>query len=77
MVRWGQAAPDINIQTVADRVYRTDLYRAAAREMGVACPDADRLPPGGHGEPLGPAVEPAPMDYPTRLTTQTTQRGHS
>jgi nitrate/nitrite transport system substrate-binding protein len=77
MVRWGQAAPDINIQTVADRVYRTDLYRAAAREMGVACPDADRLPPGGHGEPLGPAVDPAPMDYPARLTTQTTQRGHS
>jgi nitrate/nitrite transport system substrate-binding protein len=76
MVRWGQAAPDINIQAVADRVYRTDLYRAAAREMGVACPDADRLPPGGHGEPLGPAVEPAPMDYPTRLTTQTAQRGH-
>ncbi|MCA0301334.1 MAG: ABC transporter substrate-binding protein [Proteobacteria bacterium] len=52
MVRWGQAPPDTDIKAVADRVYRTDLYRAAARDMGVACPDADRLPPGGHGEPL-------------------------
>jgi hypothetical protein len=23
--------------------------------MGVECPDVDRLPPGGHGEPLLPA----------------------
>src|SRR5258708_33581753 len=77
MVRWGQASPGIDIEAVSNRVYRTDLFRAAASEMGIACPDVDRLPPGGHGEPLGPAVEPASMDYPTRLTTQTTQRGHS
>ena len=51
MVRWGQAPADTDVRAVADRVYRTDLYRAAARDMGVACPDADRLPPGGHGEP--------------------------
>ncbi len=55
MVRWKQASPDIDIKATADRVYRTDLYRAAAREMGVDCPDSDRLPPGGHGEP---AVQP-------------------
>jgi nitrate/nitrite transport system substrate-binding protein len=77
MVRWGQASPEIDIEAESNRVYRTDLFRAAASEMGIACPEVDRLPPGGHGEPLGPAVEPAPMDYPTRLTTQTTQRGHS
>jgi len=52
MVRWKQASPDIDIKATADRVYRTDLYRAAAREMGVDCPDSDRLPPGGHGEPV-------------------------
>ncbi len=52
MVRWKQAPADTDIKAVADRVYRTDIYRAAAREMGVDCPDADRLPPGGHGEPL-------------------------
>jgi two-component system, oxyanion-binding sensor len=51
MVRWGQAAPSIDIKATADRVYRTDIYRAAAGEMGVACPAADRLPAGGHGEP--------------------------
>jgi ABC-type nitrate/sulfonate/bicarbonate transport system substrate-binding protein len=51
MVRWGQAAPSIDIKATADRVYRTDIYRAAAGEMGVACPAADRLPTGGHGEP--------------------------
>ena len=52
MVRWQQASPDIDIKATSDRVYRTDIYRAAAAEMGVACPDTDRLPPGGHGEPL-------------------------
>ena len=46
-----------DIKAVADRVYRTDLYRAAAREMGVDCPEADRLPPGGHGEPLQTAQQ--------------------
>lgn len=57
MVRWHQAPADIDIKAVADRVYRTDLYRAAARDMGVACPEADRLPPGGHGEPLASSVD--------------------
>jgi two-component system, oxyanion-binding sensor len=57
MVRWGQAPPSIDIKATADRVYRTDLYRAAAREMNVACPDSDRLPPGGHGEPPTPLFE--------------------
>lgn len=63
MVRWKQASPDIDITAIADRVYRTDLYRAAAREMNVACPDIDRLPPGGHGEPLLP-----PHDDRTSIT---------
>jgi ABC-type nitrate/sulfonate/bicarbonate transport system substrate-binding protein len=53
MVRWKQAPANTDIKAVADRVYRTDIYRAAAREMGVDCPEGDRLPPGGHGEPLG------------------------
>lgn len=56
MVRWGQAPADTDIKAVADRVYRTDLYRAAAHDMGVACPESDRLPPGGHGEPPVPTV---------------------
>jgi ABC-type nitrate/sulfonate/bicarbonate transport system substrate-binding protein len=52
MVRWGQVAPEIDITATADRVYRTDIFRAAASELGIACPVTDRLPPGGHGEPL-------------------------
>ena len=56
MVRWDQASPDIDIKATSDRVYRTDLYRAAAREMGIACPEIDRLPPGGHGEPVLPPI---------------------
>lgn len=56
MVRWGQAPAGIDIKGTADRVYRTDLYRAAAAEMGIACPSEDRLPKGGHGEPSIPAI---------------------
>jgi len=67
MVRWRQAAPDIDIEMTADRVYRPDLYRAAAQEMGVACPDIDRLPLGGHGEPVMPATDIHIRDFPTRL----------
>jgi ABC-type nitrate/sulfonate/bicarbonate transport system substrate-binding protein len=52
MVRWQQAPADTDIKAVADRVYRTDIYRVAARDMGIECPDVDRLAPGGHGEPL-------------------------
>ncbi len=57
MVRWGQAAPGIDITATADRVYRTDIFRAAASELGIACPATDRLPPGGHGEPLIPSMD--------------------
>jgi nitrate/nitrite transport system substrate-binding protein len=59
MVRWGQASPAIDIAATVDRVCRTDIFRAAAAEVGLACPATDRLPPGGHGEPLMAAVEPA------------------
>ena len=67
MVRWGQASPSIDIKATADRVYRTDIYRAAAGEMGVACPELDRLAPGAHGDPPVPAIERAPHQIQTRL----------
>jgi nitrate/nitrite transport system substrate-binding protein len=69
MVRWGQCAPSIDIEATSDRVCRADIFRAAAAEMGVACPDTDRLPPGGHGEPLTPAVEPASIPSTARAMT--------
>lgn len=34
MVRWGQVEPDLDLETVADRVYRPDLFRAAALSLG-------------------------------------------
>ena len=67
MVRWGQATADTDIRAVADRVYRTDIYRAAAAEMGIACPPTDRLPPGGHGEPLAPFASIEAKKIQTRL----------
>jgi two-component system, oxyanion-binding sensor len=67
MVRWGQCAPSIDIEATSDRVYRTDIFRAAAAEMGVACPGADRLPPGAHGEPITPAFEPEREELPALL----------
>jgi len=67
MVRWGQVSPSVDIKATSDRVYRTDIYRTAAGEMGVACPELDRLAPGAHGEPPVLAVESAPKDLPARL----------
>jgi nitrate/nitrite transport system substrate-binding protein len=57
----------IDIEAVSNRVYRTDLFRVAAAESGVACPEHDRLPPGAHGEPLLPAVEPIVQEFPALL----------
>ena len=34
MARWGQVAPDLDLEAVADRVYRPDLFRAAALSLG-------------------------------------------
>jgi nitrate/nitrite transport system substrate-binding protein len=67
MVRWGQVSPSIDIAATSDRVYRTDIYRSAAGEMGVACPELDRLPAGAHGEPPVPAMERSADKIPTRL----------
>lgn len=51
MVRWGQIAPRPDLGAVADRVFRTDIYRAAASELGLPCPLTDRKPEGAHGDP--------------------------
>lgn len=34
MVRWGQVAPGLDLDAVADRVYRPDLFREAALSLG-------------------------------------------
>ena len=67
MVRWNQIAPDTDIKATSNRVYRTDIYRAAAAEMGIACPQTDRLPPGGHGEPPSPPAAAQSAAIPARF----------
>lgn len=51
MVRWGQVAPRADMRAVADRVFRADIYRAAASELGLPCPLSDRKAEGAHSDP--------------------------
>ena len=51
MVRWGQVAPRDDLRAVADRVFRSDVYLAAASELGLPCPLSDRKVEGAHGDP--------------------------
>ena len=41
MIRWGQVREPFDIQALAARVYRPDLYRAALAGMGAGLPDSD------------------------------------
>ncbi|MGZ8246287.1 CmpA/NrtA family ABC transporter substrate-binding protein, partial [Methylomagnum sp.] len=38
MYRWGQLREAVNIRKLAEQVYRPDLYREAARELGLPLP---------------------------------------
>lgn len=51
MSRWGQIAAPVDLPTVARRVYRPDLYREAARALGIAAPDVDVKVEGVHEGP--------------------------
>jgi two-component system, oxyanion-binding sensor len=52
MMRWGQADAGIgDPQAVADRVFRCDIYRAAASELALPCPTESRKPEGAHADP--------------------------
>ncbi|MBI3784687.1 MAG: ABC transporter substrate-binding protein [Deltaproteobacteria bacterium] len=51
MLRWGQLTSAPNLMKLARSVYRVDLYRAAALELGVSAPDADLKSEGVHGGP--------------------------
>ncbi len=51
MVRWGQVAPRDDMPAIADRVFRCDIYRAAASELGLPCPLTDRKAEGAHADP--------------------------
>ena len=51
MYRWGQIESAVDIQQVASSVYRPDLYRQAAKAVGVPYPTIDRKVEGTHAEP--------------------------
>ncbi|SFJ35537.1 CmpA/NrtA family ABC transporter substrate-binding protein [Caulobacter sp. UNC279MFTsu5.1] len=62
MVRWGQVGPDLDLAAIADRVYRPDLFREAARSLGPVLEPAqvfaDAAPPASalfDGAPFDPA----------------------
>jgi NitT/TauT family transport system ATP-binding protein/nitrate/nitrite transport system substrate-binding protein len=41
MLRWGQIERGVDVQGVAARVYRPDLYRTAAKALGLEAPSLD------------------------------------
>ncbi|MBI1173705.1 MAG: nitrate ABC transporter substrate-binding protein [Sideroxydans sp.] len=63
MLRWGQIEHPLDIRKTAAEVYRTDLYRAAAKELGVPCPTVDGKTEGSHksGWTLEQATSPIAM----------------
>lgn len=63
MVRWGQIGPEVDIRAVAEAVYRPDIYRKAAEDLGAPAPLVDVKAEGNHGEPwvLEEATKPISM----------------
>ncbi len=63
MLRWGQIESPLSIKRTAESVYRPDLYRQAAKEMGIAYPTIDYKAEGGHAAPwiLKDATKPIAM----------------
>lgn len=68
MIRWGQARAAFDIAGVARRVYRPDIYRHAAADLGFSAPVADmKLESGGlffGADTFDPA---APIEFLERL----------
>ena len=48
MLRWGQIEKPLDVRAAAALVYRSDLYREAAAELGVPCPAQDEKAEGIH-----------------------------
>jgi nitrate/nitrite transport system substrate-binding protein len=51
MLRWGQIGGEVDIQGVAERVYRPDLFRTAAAALGAPAPLVDEKVEGAHAAP--------------------------
>jgi nitrate/nitrite transport system substrate-binding protein len=49
MLRWGQIDRPIDLKATAEAVYRPDIYREVADDLGLAVPAIDYKPEGVHG----------------------------
>ncbi len=56
MRRWGQIGGDVDIAATADAVYRPDLFRQAAADLGVPTPADDLRTEGTHAAPWSAAA---------------------
>lgn len=63
MYRWGQLDRPLDIRKTAAAIYRPDIYRQAAKELGIAVPSIDWKPEGVNKAPwtLKQASAPIPM----------------
>jgi ABC-type nitrate/sulfonate/bicarbonate transport system substrate-binding protein len=61
MIRWGQIERPLDIRATAAAVYRPDLYRDAARALGIPTPDRDDKSEGNHAAPWTLTEASAPM----------------
>jgi nitrate/nitrite transport system substrate-binding protein len=55
MLRWGQLEKPLDLRAAAARVYRADLYREAARELGLRAPSEDEKSESCGGVTFEPA----------------------
>ena len=63
MYRWGQIDQLTDIQALANRIYRPDIYREAANALGMPTPSIDHKPEGVHADSwnLSDATQPISM----------------
>jgi nitrate/nitrite transport system substrate-binding protein len=64
MLRWGQIEKPVDVRAVAAAVYRSDLHREAAEDLGLACPTRDEKSEGAHAAPWTLETTGAPIDMP-------------
>ena len=64
LVRWGWLTPEHDFDTLARRVYRPDLWRAAADGLDLNLPLADEKDEGGHPQPWLLEAAPGPVIMP-------------
>src|SRR3970282_90553 len=61
MLRWGQIEQPLDIRATAAAVYRPDLYRDAAKVLGVPAPSHDDKTEGTHAAPWTLSEASAPI----------------